>query len=79
VLKTGGGMLLFFNLQWVTKGSGFDNLLIKLIKYSPTTLEDCLIGISLTLVCFGVEGVIVFNGLKMIYYPISRETSPICH
>jgi hypothetical protein len=57
-------VLLLLNLQWVIKGNGFDNFFIMLIKYSPTTLEDCLIGIWLTLVCFGVDGVIVFHGLK---------------
>jgi hypothetical protein len=57
-------VFLLLNLQWVTKGRGFNNLLIMLIKYSPTTLEDWLIGIWLTLVCFSVDSVIVFHGLK---------------
>lgn len=60
-------VLLLLNLQWVTKGRGFNNFFIMLIQYSPTTLEDWLIGIWLTLVCFSVDGVTVFHGLKTWY------------
>jgi hypothetical protein len=72
-------VLLFLNLQRVTKGAGCNNLIAMLVNYINTFGGLFNGDLTSKLVCFHANGVIVFQGLKTRVIIQLTKKCPICH